>query len=196
MLQQIEIQRTEKLIKNAIHESDMGKSLPLMVSSLIGEFRGYRSMYWSMIGDGVIVTNNDLTIKTSTKGRSAVANTIFEPNTGKYSWTIHVDNVTIGGCKYIGVITNQNLTVNHLNSALYSGCSGRRITWDGSCARIYHDAGSANETPSIGDRFCAKDLVEVNLDTDKREVYFALNGKKIDTIIKYKSDHTFQACVG
>merc|ERR550539_395883 len=107
------------------------------------------------------------------------------PNSGCYSWTVTVDRVTRGGCKYIGVINNKDLDQSHLNSNLQTGCRGRRIAWDGSCAEIYHDIDSYGCT-HVPVRYKTDDVVGVFVDTDEKEVYFTCNGQKLDKVIGYE----------
>ena len=106
-----------------------------------------------------------------------------------------MDRIEQGGCKYIGVIKNTDLDKLDLNRNLQYGCSNRRVTWDGSCRSIYHDIDRWGST-RIGQGYKTGDIVTVHLDTDKKEVCFGLNGKKIETVVKYHGDYDLQAVVG
>ena len=80
-----------------------------------------------------------------------------------------MDKVTQSGCKYIGVVNSTNLSKKHLNSNLQSGCSGRRIAWDGSCSDIYHDIDGWGST-GIDRVYRTGDVVGVFVDTDEKQV--------------------------
>merc|ERR1712087_656464 len=101
----------------------------------------------------------------------------------------------MGGCKYIGVVRNDGLCRGNLNSNLQSGCSGRRIAWDGSCASIYYDIDGHGST-RIGRKYKTDDIVTVNLDTDIRAVTFEHNDKMIRKVIDYKGNYDLQAVIG
>ena len=182
-------------VKNAINNSFYGKLVPQAITILIIEYRGINPFYWSMVGDDVEISNNNLTIRQIKPSRSAIGNKFFYPNTGKYFWRIKVNNISEYGCKYIGVIQNYKLKKDNLNANLQSGCMGRRITWDGSCQSIYYDI-NGYKSYSINTSYKTGDVVGVYLDTDKKKVYFSKNNVKIKTIVSYKGDFTFQAVVG
>mmetsp|Transcript_3607 Transcript_3607/g.6262 ORF Transcript_3607/g.6262 Transcript_3607/m.6262 type:complete len:224 (-) Transcript_3607:61-732(-) len=175
--------------------SQLGSMLPKLLCKTLLEFRGGCPLHWHLVGDGVEISNNGFTVRQTKASRSAVANAIFKANTGLYWWSIRVDKIEKSGCKYIGVISNDKLLAENLNRNLQSGCKGRRIAWDGSCHSIYYDIDDYNNV-HIGKGYQTGDLVTVYLDTDAKNVWFALNGEKVEKIINYKSNHNLQAVVG
>ena len=82
-----------------------------------------------------------------------------------------------------------------MNSNLQNGCSGRRIAWDGSCSEIYHDIDRYGSS-DIDKTYGTGDVVGVFVDTDAREVYFELNGQKIEKVIGYKGEYDLQPVIG
>ena len=97
------------MIHKAVCKSDLGSILPAPICGIIVEIRGVLEMRWSMVGEDVEISNNELTIRQIKSSRSAVADKIFKAGSGVYSWSIKVDSINRSGCKYIGVVRNNGL---------------------------------------------------------------------------------------
>jgi len=154
-------------------------------------------MYWAKTGDDVVLTNQGRTARQTKSSRSVLANVALKQNTGAYSWRIRVDNITRSGCKYIGVVNQEGVQTANLNKNLQSGCSGKRIAWDGSCARIYHDIDDyAYGSTSIGKKYATGDIVTVQVDTDQKIVSFQLNDEAIEQCYQYKGAYELVPVIG
>ena len=200
----IEASNRFPLIESAIINSQFGILLPEMLCLEIAQFRGGNELYWDTVGEGVIIENDGLTVRPTIKGKTALGNKIFAPNTGKYTWFIKVDKIESNGCKYIGVVNTEDMAEDAVNQALYNGFASKRIVWDGSCKTVYNDIDTVNLTWSaklytrtaIDKTYVTGDIIGVHLDTDKREVYFSLNGETINVVSSYKKECILQAAIG
>jgi len=106
----------------------------------------------------------------STRG-SAILNISMVKGSGVYTWKLQcLENGS--GCRYIGVIDGTGLDKDNLNYNLQNGCQGRRIAWDGGCAKVYEDMDQYMST-RIGGR-CQKDYeLEIKADMNTCIVTFS-----------------------
>ena len=198
------IQKKFEQVKQAIFTSYFGTLIPNEISNIIYQFRGfYDAFCWDIVGNDVIISNKNMTITQKNNSRSGVCNKIFKINTGVYIWKIKVNKSDKHGCKYIGIIRNNGLTQNNLNSNLQHGCRRRRVVWDGNCQKIYNDIDNGYNTLKIGIEYKTGDIITVKLDTNKRCIQFGLNGvmfqgnKNQDiSALQYNGTYDVRAVIG
>ena len=66
----------------AICESKLGYLLPKPINKIIVELSGVLPLYWSLVGDGVEISNKGYTIRQTVSSKSVIGNKIFKSNTG------------------------------------------------------------------------------------------------------------------
>ena len=163
------------------------------------------NVFWNLVGNNIHITNGGKTIRQLHNSQSAVANTILKPNTGMFWWFIRVDSVALrSGSKYIGIVNAENLELNRykLNENLQYGLQWSTLCWNGSTNKIQKDIdGKFVETKVMSDRYKAGDMVNINVDMDRKCMSFALNDELVEIngdrdILSWDGDYCVRPVVG
>jgi len=148
-------------------------------------------LIWNKFGSNVKLSEDKLTayLDCDNSG-SVIADRSF--NSGKYVWCIHVDIGHHTGCRYIGVVNSDNIS---LETNLQHGGSGHRVAWDGSCSKIYYDIASYTGFPAVA--WTTNDAVQIEVDCDNKKISFYGNNTLVRTVdVSSLGNQTWTPVVG